>query len=172
MDKDAKLSAARFFREETTKAVWETFSRMRENTYIGFPDTITTYHAFLRQNNKIIKMDYPNTKPNMTLSISIKICNDTSRINGLTPTLLVFGIIHRMPIKTEKLPLQRERMRSIKGEREKMTRMTSLDRIKTVLARNFPSAANSDLIKGMEVLMYREKPVCKWIVPYVTYKRV
>lgn len=100
----------------------------------------------------------------MALSIAIKICDDTSGMNGLSPMLLVFCKIPRMPVSTKELPLQSETMRAIEESREQMKRTISLDRIKTALAWNFPSAADSKLFEGTEVLIIeRSRCVNGWI---------
>lgn len=116
-------------------------------------------------------MDSPNIKPEMTLSITIKSCNDTSGINGLSATILVFGIIPRIHINTKELPDHSERIKAVKAASEEMSSMICIDRIKTALARNVQSVADSELVEGTEVVMYGEELVCELVDPYVVYKR-
>lgn len=105
----------------------------------GNPQTLGVgkrYHSCLRQMYKRIHMDSPHLKLELMLSITIKICNETSGINGLSPTLLMFGVISRLHISTKDSFLQYKRMKVIKVAREGMSRTMALERIKVALSRN------------------------------------
>lgn len=54
-------------------------------------------------------------------------------------------------------------MRVVKDE---IAVMVAVDRIVTVLMRNVSTAAESVIHTGDEVLMFRGKPVVKWVGPY------
>lgn len=129
------------------------------------------YHDYLRKVYNRIYADTPSTRPELALSIAVKVCNDTAGINGLSPTLLIFGIVPRLPLNQKELPIQLERVKAIRAARREMSGLIPTDCIKMALARDVPSAADAVLNEGAEVLMYREKPIAEWMGPYIIHKR-
>lgn len=101
----------------------------------------------------------------------MKSCNDTSGINGLSSSLLVFGIVRRLPIFPKELSTMVERTKVVKSFRDKMTRMVTTDLIKLALSKNVPAAVDEGIMNGAEVVMFRERPVSKWAGPYIILRR-
>lgn len=56
------------------------------------------YHSYRRRIFDKVRADAPNIKKILTLFITVRICNDTAKIDVLSPTLLVFEIVSRLPI--------------------------------------------------------------------------
>ena len=86
-------------------------------------------------------------------------------INGLIPSLLVFGVIPRFPILCSKFPDKAERMKILSETFMEMNTVVAKKRITTALRQNIPSSALKTFKKGDEVLAYREKTK-KWVGPY------
>lgn len=102
-----------------------------------------------------------------TLSISVKAMNDTPGPSGLVSTLLLFGILPRIPVRPTALPKQTKRMELMHSAKMKMMAILSQAGLQTALNSAVPTAADNQFRVGDEVLMYREKPVNKWIGPYI-----
>lgn len=90
----------------------------------------------------------------MAVSIAVKVCKDTADADGLSSSLLVFGVILRLPLSPRELPTQTERTKAIKAAREEISRLAALDRIKRALTKRVPAAVDEVLVECCEVLMY------------------
>lgn len=124
------------------------------------------YHAYLRQVFKKIRDEVTSLDKHDTLRLAIKAVNDTAGPNGLVPTLLVFGVLPRLPIHPRDLPDQRDRMQAMQVARAEMARITARARVHVALNRNVPAAADTDIRILDNVLVFRESPVNKWVGPY------
>eukprot|EP00168_Porphyra_purpurea_P009873 TRINITY_DN2422_c0_g1_i7.p1 TRINITY_DN2422_c0_g1~~TRINITY_DN2422_c0_g1_i7.p1 ORF type:complete len:645 (-),score=110.77 TRINITY_DN2422_c0_g1_i7:745-2598(-) len=92
--------------------------------------------------------------------------NQTAGPRGLVPTLLVFGVIPRMPVTPLPLPSQLDLVRAIATAGKEMSVMVARARVRKALSTNVPAAANRDINPGSDVLVYREPPVDQWEGPY------
>ena len=117
------------------------------------------YHAFLRQIVRKVKVDYKELPLEYTLSFAVHAMNNTAGSNGLSPTLLLFGVVPRIPIVPSQLPDQRRRMKAWKTARTEIMKHIAKVRLSEERRRNVPAAANNDIRAGMKVLFYREMPV-------------
>lgn len=124
------------------------------------------YHAFLRKIYTKVRHDVPGLKKEDALVLAVKAVNDTAGPAGLVPTLLVFGVMPRLPIHPKNLPDQRDWMNAMKLARAEMSRITANERMRTALSRNAPAAAGAEYRIADQVLVYREKPVNKWVGPF------
>eukprot|EP00168_Porphyra_purpurea_P020863 TRINITY_DN895_c0_g1_i6.p1 TRINITY_DN895_c0_g1~~TRINITY_DN895_c0_g1_i6.p1 ORF type:complete len:1091 (+),score=259.84 TRINITY_DN895_c0_g1_i6:1132-4404(+) len=125
------------------------------------------YHAFLRLIYRKVRLAHPGVTQRGALSMATAAMNQTAGPRGLVPTLLVFGVIPRMPVTPLPLPAQRDRLEAMVTARKEMaTRVASL-RVRTALAARVPAAADRDIAPAMRVLVYREPPVDKWEGPFV-----
>ena len=52
---------------------------------------VERYHALLRRVYKIISLELEDASKELTLQIAVKAINDSAGLDGLVPTLLVFG---------------------------------------------------------------------------------
>lgn len=125
------------------------------------------YHAYLRSIYRETEEDDPSIRKEQALAMALKAVNDTAGPNGLVPTLLVFGAIPRLPVTAEELLAQSLPIKQMVMARKEMGRIAAQTRLETALRRNVPCAADSDIRVGDYVLMYREKPIGKWVGPYM-----
>lgn len=114
-----------------------------------------------------IRDGVPTLEKADALRLATKAVNDTAGPTGLVPTLLVFRILPRLPIFPKDLPVQRDRMKAMQLARTEMTQIIAKARVHAALSKNVPSAADTDIKIRDNVLVYREKPVGKWMGPYL-----
>ena len=127
-----------------------------------------TYHEFLRRIfNKAIADNHQLSHEDL-LVLSTKALNDTAGPNGLVPTLLVFGVLPRIPFAPAELPTQVQRMKAMVAARSEMSTLVARSKLKLALKSNALGAASTfqDIMIGSEVLVYREKPIKGWIGPF------
>ena len=125
------------------------------------------YHAFLRDIYSKVRLQHPGIEKSHCLSLSLKAMNDTAGYHGLVPTLLVFGAMPRIPIIPMDLPAQMNRMKAMESARKEMASVMGKERISKAVRMNVPSAADTDIVIGSRVLLYREKPEDQWTGPYL-----
>lgn len=92
--------------------------------------------------------------------------NDTAGPNGLVPTLLVFGVLPRVPIIPSKLPDQLDRLKLMRSAKKEMAQVIAKSKLTKAMRMNIPSACNRSIKIGDDVLVYREPPGNKWIGPF------
>lgn len=124
------------------------------------------YHAYLRRIFNKIENSHKEMPPQQILSTAVRAMNDTAGPNGLVPTLLVFGILPRIQIVPSKLPDQIQRLHAMKQARNEMAKVISSSKLTRALRMNVPSASRNELKIGDKVLVYREKPIEKWVGPH------
>lgn len=129
------------------------------------------YHSCLRRTFESVKPNTPSTSDELELFQSIRDINDTAAPSGLIPTLLVFGVVLRIPVVTKHLPEQAKRFKTVRLAREEMTRIMANERIKMAVLRNVAAAADKEIIVGSEVLMIWEKLIGKWVGPHLVFRR-
>lgn len=71
------------------------------------------YHDYLRNVYRKILDDIPKLNGSDVLSLAIKSVNYSAGRSGLFTTLLVFGVLTRLPIYPKDLPYQRDLMRAM-----------------------------------------------------------
>ena len=86
-------------------------------------------------------------------------------MDGLVPSLLVFGVIPSFPITNRSLPNQKSRLQAIVDARLEMGRIVTEQRISRALKSKLPPAVTHDIKSGDDVLVFREKNK-RWIGPY------
>lgn len=123
------------------------------------------YHSYLKQVYTKVCDSQPDVDRKHALRLSVKAFNDTAGPKGLVPTLLVFGILPRMPVNPRDLPEQRVRFKIMKDARDEMTKLTALTRIQRALNCYVPMATDLDIRISDRVLIYRERPK-RWEGPY------
>lgn len=124
------------------------------------------YHAYLRHIFEKARAEHPNLSTEVILQLATKACNDTAGPSGLVPTLLVFGVMPRLPIHPKELPSQKERMETLHQSRIEMAKVIARARLRTAMNKNVPASADSELNIGDMCLIYRESPISKWVGPY------
>ncbi len=124
------------------------------------------YYEYLRHIYEKVRLLHPAVDVEDALFLAVSAMNNIAGQNGLIPTLLVFGVIPSFPFGFADLPEQRERMKAMKMARYEMVKVVAASRLKTVLNRNFPSAADNEVKVGLNVLVYRERPENRWAGPF------
>lgn len=129
-------------------------------------DSGEKYHSFLRRifNKRIASTVGINEE--LALAFSVKACNGTGGTDGLVPTSLVFGSLPRIPIGIHRLLDNNSLMKAISIARREATKVISQQRLNVALNKFFLWSADNDLKIADEFLMYREKPLAKWVGPY------
>lgn len=84
-------------------------------------------------------------KKRTVLEITVKALNNTAGPNGLVPTLLVFGIIPRLPVRPVMLPVQLQCIIAMDEGRMELVRKIAQDQVRKALKNNGPNAAMTDL---------------------------
>lgn len=124
------------------------------------------YHAFLRRIYWRVRASHPDLPAEDALALSVWGMNQTAGPSGLVPTLLVFGVLPRMPVAPINLPAQRDRVMAMHAARQEMAKHVAKSRLERAVRSRVPGAADAVIRAGMSVLVYREKPVDKWTGPY------
>ena len=115
------------------------------------------YHAPLRRIYQLLTENNPNLSNTLALRYAIKGINDTANIDGLVPSLLVFGVVPYFPLSNRILPNQRSRLQAIVDARLEMGRIVAEQRIYRALKSKLPRAVVHDIKAGDDVIVYREK---------------
>lgn len=124
------------------------------------------YHGFLRRIYWRVRASHPDLPVQDALALSVWGMNQTAGPNGLVPTLLVFGVLPRMPVAPVSLPAQRDRVMAMHAARNEMAKHVAKSRLERAARSRVPAAADAVIRAGTSVLVYREKPVDRWIGPY------
>ena len=124
------------------------------------------YHSCLRQIYRKVRQAKPTIAPQNALTLAIKAMNDTAGPHGLVLTLLIFGVMPKIPVVPTQLPEQISRMAALHSAQKEMFASIAKERLNTAIRTNVPSAAIKDIEVGAEVLVYREKPENKWTGPF------
>lgn len=119
------------------------------------------YHEYLRQIFRKVQLESFELSKEEALSIVVHAMNCTAGSNGISPILLVFEIVPRMPVRPDELLEQRQRMNALNKAGKEMRKILAKRRIGTARRMNVPCAAARDIRPGMKVLFYREIPVNK-----------
>lgn len=106
-----------------------------------------------------IRLDTPNVPIEEALSLAVNPMDSTTGPQGLSPILLVFFIVPRMPTRPSDLAKQRQGMEALAKARREMTKIMVKRKISDARRMNVPRAAENDIRTGMDVLFYRERPV-------------
>lgn len=126
------------------------------------------YHAFLRLIYLKIRLPYSGLSQEMALRMATAAMNQTAGPRGLVPTLLVFGVIPRMPVTPLPLPDKRDRVQAMATACKEMTAQMARVWVRSALAARVPAAADRDVQPGTQVLVYWEPPVDQWKGPFTT----
>ena len=124
------------------------------------------YHSYLRKVYTKVRDEFPNIDLEYSLKLAVKAMKDTAGQNGLVPTLLVFGVMPRIPVARKDLPGMMERMQAMEAGRKDMADILARNRISKAVQSNVPAAADKEIAIGSKVLVFKEKPINKWIGPF------
>src|SRR5450432_3776685 len=119
---------------------------------------VERYHGPLQRAYQIITIELPNLDKDMALQMSFKAINDTAGLEGLVPTLLVFGAYPRMVESDAPSPSVTQRANAIKKAMTEIQKLRAEHQIADALnTRNGPRTdAVHDLLPNSPVLVWRE----------------
>lgn len=108
------------------------------------------YHGPLRRIYRKIKIECPSLDDKVTFSIATKALNDTAGPEVLTPTLLAFGMMPKIPLgyAQNTAPSQRERFAAIELARKEMEALTAELRVKIAKFKRAPTLEALNLEAG------------------------
>jgi hypothetical protein len=116
-----------------------------------------TNHSILRRVYTKVSLTHPDQPSEIRLALAFKAMNDTAVTHGLVPSLLLFGVIPRIPGEEEIFPDQSRRSEEMEIAREEYRQIVSRSRVRVALQRKLPPAANYRFIHKQPVYVYREK---------------
>lgn len=126
-------------------------------------------HDPLKRIYRKIQISNPDMRKDVLLKLAVKATNDTIGLNGLVPSLLVFGIIPRFPIISSELPQQEARMKVLAEARAEYEAIIAEMRITAAMRHAVPEAANRTYDAGKKVLVFRENDK-EWCGPLTVIK--
>jgi len=138
-------------------------SGVESHNYLGAGER---YHAVLRHIYRRVKADHPDLPPDVALTLAVSAMHKTIGPHGLVPTLLVFGLIPRVPVSPLRLPTQQDRMRAAETACKEMRAQVARARFQAALRLRVPAAADGDLPVGTSVLVYCEPLTNHWVGPH------
>lgn len=109
-------------------------------------------------------MELPYIGRNIKPALAGNSMNDTYGPEVLIPSLMVFGVVPRMPLGRSALPDQEYRMQAVKVGRAEMEPIASEIRISRALYKKPPIATDKPVAAGMNIFVYREKDG-QWVGP-------
>lgn len=115
------------------------------------------YYSYLdlRKVYENIAAKEPFMESGIVFELAIKAIDDKVGPNSLLPTLLLFGIVQRVPLTTKDIPELTARMKGLSEACKEMTKISNSAWLATSLRYNVPAAADIVYKNGDEVVMYR-----------------
>lgn len=159
---EASFNSEKFMALADSHGVILQFSGVESHNSIGKGER---YHPPLRRVFDLLCRNNPNMKKELLLRYAIKGVGYTANMDGLVPSLLVFGVVPSFPMTEKPLPNQRARLQAIVDARLEMGRIVTEQRITRALRSKLPPAVTHDIRVGQESLVYREKKK-RWVGPY------
>ena len=114
-------------------------------------------HGPLRRIVQKLRLENPSVDSVLRLSTAVKALNDTNGVNGLVPSLLVYGCLPRLSLNPEgaDFPMQKLRLTIIQNARMHAEAIVCRKRVEEAERHNTPSSADK-LQPGDLVLVWRE----------------
>ena len=140
-----------------------TFSGTESHNSLGKGER---WHSLLRRTFEKLSIDYPRLPKTTRLALAVKAGNDVTNSDGLVPSLLVFGVLPKLPDLSRIPSNQRERFRALAAARKEYEKAISQQCIRAALNRAPPQASNYTFVPGDNVYVYREK-LKHWTGPHI-----
>lgn len=103
-----------------------------------------------------------------TLALAVKVAKDIAGIRGLVSTLpLAFRILPRISVRSIKRPGKMTRIKAMGDARNEIKRIVAQAWKRTALNSNVPGETKRDVRINDKVLIYREKPIQRWMGSYL-----
>jgi hypothetical protein len=114
------------------------------------------YHGPLRRIFKKVTASYPSVTAELRLALSTKAMNDCVGPEGLVPSLLVFGVMPRLPDFPRQIPSQIDRFKCLYKARREYELWVCRQRVLIGLRRRPPPASEYTILPGDKISVYRE----------------
>jgi hypothetical protein len=118
---------------------------------------VERYYGPLRRIYRKIRSEHPTIPQSLARSLSFKAVNDFTGPAGLVSSLLVFGIVSRLPLCNQCLPNQCERMTALASARSEMETIVAGLRIDRAKSSKIPPGVHRNFAAGEMVSVYRER---------------
>ena len=115
-----------------------------------------TYHALLRRVYNKVNTSHPELPKELGLAMTVKAINDTAGPNGLVPTLLLFGVMPRIPHEPAVFPDNNARIKEMEAARKELEIIAAKARVRQSMTKKTPPAASIQLSPRQPVYVYRE----------------
>lgn len=99
------------------------------------------YHGVVRRIYNRVADAYSALDPDLILAAAVKVINDSARIDGIVPTLLVFGAIPKLPYSGSEdgaIP-QRDRLAQMTKAREEYAHFMDQERLSVIAQAQEPT---------------------------------
>lgn len=97
---------------------------------------------------------YPELPDVLRLRFAIKVLNDTAGVNGLVPSLLVFGTIPSLGNAEADIADQEDRFNALSAARKEAAVITAEPQIRLALKSNITQSAKYSLRPGQIVIVF------------------
>jgi hypothetical protein len=121
-----------------------------------------TVHNYLRRIFLKVRDSHPGLSEDLCLSLSVQAMNESFNADGLCPTLLVFGVLPKLPNRPHNLLQNADRFRALQIARKEYGQFIAHERNKRA-SRSQPPTEHL-ISPGDMVYVYRERPQ-KWVGP-------
>ncbi len=128
------------------------------------------YHSIIRRIFNKLTEDFPDLERDARLALAVHAIKNTAGPNGLTPTILEFGAIPRIPIpnSTTLLPSQQDRIEAKGSARKEMETITAHRRIRTALKLKHSLRPHNPFKFGDKFRIWR-KELQRYVGPYTVH---
>jgi hypothetical protein len=127
---------------------------------------VKRYHSPLRQTYKILSSELLSANKKAILQMTVKAVNDSAGLDGIVPTLLIFGAYPRMTRDSPPSPFITERAKAIHKAIKEVRRLYAERQVNDVLA--IKNGPNTELVLTLllqsDVRVWREKD--RWNRPH------
>jgi hypothetical protein len=124
------------------------------------------YHGPVRRIFERLRIAHPSVDKDLVLDIAVKACNDTIGVDGLVPTLLLYGVYPRVPLKdaaSGAVP-QSQRLTMMISARDEYSSI--IDELRLRTARSVQTATYpTDLVYNEPMMVFRTTSR-RWEGPY------
>ena len=162
VDQESVFTGKEFAQLTAREGIVLQLSGIQSHNAIGVGER---YHAPLRRIYEKVKLEVPNVNQHLALQIAVKAMNDTMGPEGLVPSLLVFGVLPRMPPRKPNLPGHEDRIRALQIARLEMSEIVAKLKVTTALRTRVPPAASYLIKPGEQVYVHNEN-ARRWTGPF------
>ena len=115
------------------------------------------YHSVIGRLYNRVKADHPSITEEYALDVALKALNETMGVNGLTPTLLVYGVHPKLPLpdSASTAMAQHGRFRAQKLARDEYAKIVDEQRLRAVKRAQSPSI-QTDILWGDSAVVFRQ----------------